>query len=416
MTPLLFCLLVANGPSPAQDTTLARLLAANRYPIRLDSGRLAGAGGRLLVDEGRASRFFLVGEEHGIAQTPRVVQALLEELRPAGYNTFALEISPLVGERLDALARGPRAPQGLTAMLGSWYSTVPFYSVAEEHQLLEAAMTRQGPLAPMRIWGLDYDISTDRMFLAELERLAPAQGKAAVRNAIALADSGFMAAVREKNPTRLFDWSAPDSVFDDLRGGFGHRPPPRARAIIDVLARSARINRLFLSGDPYGSNLMRSAFLRENLAKALRAAEGAGPAPRVIFKFGGNHMMRGFTATRTLDLGTAATVLAEASGERAFTVLILGGSGGRAARMNIQSLQYEPTGSSEVDGATLAWIRPAVPDTGWVLFDLRAIRAEYLRRRMSLLDAGQERILLGYDALVVLTGSTPGTPVPIAIR
>lgn len=416
MTPLLLVLLVANWSSQAQDTTLARLLAANRYPIRLDSGRLAGAGGRLLIDAGRASKFFLVGEEHGIAQTPLVVQALLGELRPVGYNTFALEISALLGERLDRVARGPHAPEVLAAMLGSWYSTVPFYSLAEEHQLLEAAMTRQGPLPAMRIWGLDYDISTDRLFLAELERLAPPGGKAVVRRAIALADSGFMAAVRDKNPTELFDWSAPDSVFDALRGGFGHRPPPRARAIIDVLARSARINRLFLSGDAYGSNLMRSAFLRENLAKALAMAEPAGSAPKVLFKFGGNHVMRGFTATRTLDLGTAATVLAEGRGERAFTVLILGGSGGRAARMNIQSLQYEPAGSSEVDGATLAWLRPAVPDTGWVLFDLRAIRAEYLRRRMSLLDAGQERMLHGYDAVVVLTGSTPGTPVPIAVR
>ncbi len=400
----------------AQDTALTRSVVANRLPLGISDGRLAGTGGRLLVNEGRNARFLLVGEEHGIAQTPQVIEALLRELRPAGYNTFTIEISPLQGARLDALARQPGARDSLNALLGPWYSTIPFYSVAEEHRLLEFAMTRQDALPPMRIWGLDYDVSADRLFLAELEGLAPAAGKAAVRRARDLADSGFVAIVRDKNPTRLFAWSAPDSVFGALRAAFGGHPPPRAAAIIDVFERSARINRLFLGGDGYASNLMRSAFLRENFARALADAPASGPAPRVLFKFGGSHVMRGFNATHALDLGTAAAVAAEARGERAFNLLILGGPGGRAARMNITSLQYEPAPSSEVDGANLAWLRPAVPDSGWVLFDLRAIRAEYVGRRGLSLSAMQDRMLHGYDAIVVLTGSTPGTPALLMVR
>ncbi len=409
-------LATAGAAAAAQDTALTRSLLANRHPLSIINGRLGGTGGRLLVNEGRNARFFLVGEEHGIAQTPQVVQALLRELRPAGYNTFAIEISPLQGARLDALARQPGARDALNALMGPWYSTIPFYSVAEEHGLLEFAMTRQDALPPMRIWGLDYDISADRLFLAELEGLAPPAGKPAVRRARDLADSGFVAIARDKNPSKLFAWSAPDSVFDALRAAFGGYPPPRAAAIIDLFERSARINRLFLGGDGYASNLMRSAFLRENLAKALAAAPHGGPTPRVLFKFGGSHVMRGFNATHALDLGTAAAVAAEAHGERAFNVLILGGSGGQAARMNIMSMQYEPARSSEVDAGSLAWLRPAVPDSGWVLFDLRAIRAEYVGRRGSSLTAMQDRVLHGYDAIVVLTGSTPGTPAPLTVR
>ena len=89
---------------------------------------------------------------------------------------------------------------------------------------------------------------------------------------------------------------------------------------------------MFISGDGYGSNTGRSAYLQENLIRNLLAAERAGSKPRVGFKFGGSHMMRGITATNTLDLGTAASVMSEPRGERAFSVLILGGSGGKAAR------------------------------------------------------------------------------------
>ncbi len=409
-------LVLAPAMLRAQDSALTRLLVANRHPIRTADGKLDGTGGRLLVDEGTKSRFVLVGEEHGIAQTPQVVQALLAELRPAGYNTLAIEVSPLQGQRLDLMARRARVHQALDTMLGSWITTPPFYSVAEERSLLESAMTALGAAAPMRIWGLDYEVSADRFFLQELEALAPATGKAAIRRSRDLAQAGFAAVSAEKNPSKLFTWSAPDSVFEALRGAFPKPVPPRAREIIDVLERSARINRLFLGGDGYQSNLMRSAYLRENFARAFAAGEKSGPIPRVLFKFGGSHMMRGFNASHALDVGTAADVTAEARGERAYHVLIVGGTGSKAARMNILSLQYEPAASGEIDAANLAWLKPAVPVNDWVLFDLRTVRAAYVARRAQTLTVMQDRYLQSFDAIVVLTGSTPGTPAPLIAK
>ncbi|MGQ0642213.1 MAG: hypothetical protein ACT4P6_15805 [Gemmatimonadaceae bacterium] len=72
------------GQAHAQDTALTRLLIANRHPLRVSDGRLEGSGGRLLVDEGKQARFFLVGEEHGVAELPAVVQALLKRATSSG--------------------------------------------------------------------------------------------------------------------------------------------------------------------------------------------------------------------------------------------------------------------------------------------------------------------------------------------
>ena len=411
----LFTLLIA-GVVHAQDTALTRLLVANRHPIRLVNGKLEGSGGRLLVDEGKGARFFLVGEEHGVAELPGVVQALLSELRPAGYNTLAIEVSPLQGQRLDSLTRISRMRAGLDTLLGAWFTTIPFYTLGEERALLTSAMSPLGTVPPMRVWGLDYDISADRLYLRELERLAPASGRAAVRRARELADSGFAALGGKGNPAGLFAWSAPDSIFEALRAAFGPRPPARAREIIDVFERTARINRLFLSGRGYESNLMRSAYLRENFTKALAAAERRGERPRVLFKFGGSHMMRGLNYTHTLDIGTAAPILAEARGEKSFNVLMFGGATSKTARMNIIKMQYEPTGPAEIENESVAWLRPAVADTGWVVFDMRPVRSVYLRRRNQTLTASQDRFFHAYDAIVVLTGSIPGQHLPIAVR
>jgi hypothetical protein len=410
--------LVVLGPAPlpAQDTLLTRLLIANRYPLTLEAGRPAGQGGRWLVEQGNGARFFLVGEEHGVGPMPGLVEALLRELRPAGYNTFAIEVSPLQGARLDALARSPNSGAALDSLLASWFTMIPFYSLAEERKLLASAMAPQGALPAMRIWGLDYDISADRMYLRELEKLAPPAGRASVQRARELADSGFAHFVANHDPSRAFAWSAPDSVFAALRAAFGKKPPARAAKIIDVFERTARINRLFLSGRGYESNLDRSAFLRQNFAAELGAAEAAKQRPRVLFKFGGSHMMRGFNYTHTLDIGTAAAVAAEARGERSFGMLVLGGTGTRTARMVITKGQYEPVGTAEIDGANYAWLRPALPESGWVVFDMREVRLAYLSRRGQALTPIQDRFFHAYDAIVVLTGSTPATNVPIQLR
>jgi hypothetical protein len=398
---------------PAQDSLLTTLLVANRLPVRVVEGKLDGAGGRLLVQRGTESRFFLVGEEHGVGEMPGLVRALLTELRPAGYNTFAIEVSPLQAERLNALRSTRSQRAALDSLLGNWLTAVPFYPLAPERELLGFALAGFGQLPPLRIWGLDYDVSGDRLFLRELERLAPAGGRAAVRRARELADSGFALLRTQGNPSQLFAWSAPDSVFEELRRAFGSTPSSRATAIIDVFQKTARINRLFLSGRIYESNLARSLYLRQNFADALAASVARGEQARVLFKFGGSHMMRGWNYTHTLDVGTAAAIVAESRGERSYHILVLGGPGSRTSRMNILKAQYEPTGTAEIEGRDFAWLRPALPDTGWVVFDLHPVRSAFLQRRAIPLTPILDRVLQAYDAIVVLTGSTPSGIVPI---
>ena len=410
--------IVAERAIEAQDTTLTRLLLEHRHPLTVESGRLAGDGGRMLVRDATDARYTLVGEEHGIAEVPGLVMALLSELRPAGYNTFAIEISPLQAQRLDGMTRRSTMRTELDSLLASWYTTIPFYTLAEERALLVSAMSASAGLPPMRIWGLDYDVSADRFYLDELVRLATPAGRESVRRARVMAETGFAGVLKNRNPGGLFAWSASDSVFNALRAAFGGNPPARAREIIDVFERTARINRAFLSGDGYGSNLSRSSFMRENLAKYLAASPADAGRPRVLFKFGGSHVMRGYNYTNTLDVGTAAAIDAESRSERSYHVLFVGGPGRQTARMNILAMQYEPRPGSEIDDANLAWLKPAVPDSGVVLFDLRAARAARAAyvRRPNRLTPMQDRFLHAYDAVVVVGGSTPGRALPLVVK
>lgn len=266
---------------------------------------------------------------------------------------------------------------------------------------------------PMNILGLDYDVMGDRYWLRRLADITPHSGKGVVARAVALADSGFARVVQSGDPSALFAWSARDSVFGALWNAARPSPGSEGARIIDIFHRTVRINRAFLAGDTYKSNLERAAFMRENLINELARNRVKGQLPRIVFKFGAYHMMRGFTGTRVLDLGTIADVLAAGEGKTTFNVLIVGGAEARHAQMNITRLEYEPAGGSSLASPEMAWVNAATPGSGWVVFDLRPVRADYFDRRGRSLTPVQERQLMAFDAVVVLTGSTPNAGLPV---
>lgn len=416
-TTLALVLLLARA-APGQtvatppDTVLQRLLLEHRLGLTLANGKLSGRGAELLVAEGRRAQFFLIGEEHGVAETPVVIGALLRDLRPMGYDRFAIEVSPLQASRFNGLRGHREVRRELDSMFATWLNAAPFYTMRTEADLLGQALTREGTSGAMTILGLDYDVMGDRYWLRRLADMAPHSGKDVVARAVALADSGFARVVQTGDPSQLFAWSAGDSVFAGLWNAVHPSPGSEGARIIDVFHRTSRINRAFLAGENYKSNAERAGLMRENLINELARNRVKGQLPRIVFKFGAFHMMRGFTGTRVIDLGTSADVLAAAEGKTTFNVLIVGGAEARHAQMNITRLEYEPASGASLQGPEMAWVNAATPASGWVVFDLRPVRAAYFDTRGRTLTAAQERQLMAFDAIVVLTGSTPNQGLP----
>lgn len=125
--------------APPPDTVLHRLLLDHRMDLTLGNGRLSGRGGEFLVNEARRAQFFLIGEEHGVAETPVVIGALLRDLRPIGYDRFAIEVSQLQASRFNALRGRRDARAELDSMFATWLNAAPFYTMRTEADLLGQA-------------------------------------------------------------------------------------------------------------------------------------------------------------------------------------------------------------------------------------------------------------------------------------
>jgi hypothetical protein len=403
--------LVHPGPVTGQSP-LMEALQAQRHVFEMDEeGRLAGPGARLLVDAGREARFFLIGEEHGVAEIPLVTAALYRALAPHGYRHLAIEIGDGLAATLNRVLLDG-GDEGLIAWQRDHPPGVPFYAWREDASLLQAVVDDSGGRDDV-LWGLDYDIVADRHALARLVELAPDQTARRLAESVrARADSAFEQAMATGNPGLLFMFGGPTDVYAELRAAYSPEAGSEADRLIGLMEETRAINGLFGQGRGYESNLRRARFNKRQFARLFEESRAwSGSPPRVMFKFGASHMVRGRSFTDVFDLGTVASELADVLGGESFHVLMAGGDGTLRGMIDPRVFR---TVEAPAEMAAAEWARPffelADPDR-WTMFDLRPLRP--LIPRFGELHPRLVQVLYGFDAFVVLSGSGPQHDLPI---
>ena len=418
---VLFGALPSGAPVAAQQPpaveaapgALTDALREQRRTLRLEDGRLSGDGADLLLGEGRASQFFLLGEEHGVAEVPQLAAALFRALNGHGYRYLAIETGDGLATSLDSLARQPDPLAALTSWYAAHWPGAPFYTLREEATLLVDAVAAS-PATPA-LWGLDYDILADRHALSRLRALAETDvQRGAVDRTVAVADSLFRLAMEQRNPGHVLMFGGPDAVLAELRRAWPPEPESEAARIVSLLEATRRINAHWARGGALESNAERAKWNKRQFARHWEAAVARdGLPPRVMLKFGANHMMRGRTLTDVYDLGNQVAELAEWSGGRSFHVLVMAGDATDHAVLDPTVMMYRPAPSGF---QAAAWARPffeAASDADWTVYDLRPIRAMASQRRFGTLSGALDKVVWGFDAVVVLTGSRPSTMLPV---
>lgn len=406
--------LLAQEPRPgaaALEARLAEAAAANRYPVHARDDGFVGSGWDLLLEEGARSRFFLVGEEHGVAEIPAVVRELFVALRPAGYDRLAIEISAPMATALDELARGEDGLSRLSAFFRDNPPGVAFFTLREEAELLVAARAAVDGPEPV-LWGMDYEVMADRVLLDGVRRRAPdGPAREAAEALFDASATAWRTVLETRDPRAFFTFSAPPSTLDGIAAAWPD-PDPESALALRVIWETLAINEDFMEGRNWESNDRRARFNRDQLLRHLARARDRGEEPRVLFKFGASHMVRGRNTTEVFDLGSLAAELAAAQGARAFHLLVVGGAGSERAVFDPVSLAYTPAPVGLAAGEGLASIVDQAFPEGFTLIDLRALRPILSAARTRDADPGLMRFVHGFDAVLVLTGSGPAEALP----
>lgn len=389
-------------PAPQQsleERITARALE-NRHRLAFDGTRFSGPAYDLLLQEGRAAQFFCIGEEHGIAENPRLAAQLFGDLTSAGYSKACVEISPPLAEDMDRAARD--GVDGLRTMFADPGAQVAFFGMREEAEWIAAARSAAGGRG-QAIWGLDYEVGGTGRILDRLARKRmPAAARAPFAALTAAAEAMRAEFAASRNPQHIFSFGGDPALVRAVRDAW-----PNADAESDwmlaTLEETLSINRLWVTQQGWASNQRRAEFNRANLRRYLAAER---EMPKVMFKFGASHMVRGMSHTQVLDIGTQVSEIAEARGGKSFHVMVLPGAGTQHAQFNPSTWTYNPASVGTYDDMGMAPLLAAVHSDAMTLIDLRPIRALASGRRHKALDADLVRNVHGFDALLVMTGST----------
>ena len=379
-------------------TPQARLLAAlqgNRLPLTMTDGP-AGPGWDWLVQRARDARFTLIGEEHGVAETAQLAAALFTALRGSGYSRMAIELSPIIAQDIEADGRR-NGLQGILDFFAVPSTWSPMY-LREEAQFL-AAVISAAPRNERVLWGCDREIFSDRYLIARLEPKVPPRAREAFKRLKEASANAWA----QQTPF-LFSQQDP-AVVSAVRAAWPH-PDRESDTILRTLEETLAINGVGRTGTAWDSSDRRARWMRNCLAERLR--EERGSPPKVMMKFGYNHMIRGANYVNIFDVGAMADEVAALNEGRAFHILVLPGPGSRQAVLG-PGRSFGSVSSDEFDefragDQRLTRVLSNATAAGHEVIDLRALRPLAMRG-LEGWNSDVVRTIHGYDAAVIWKGA-----------
>lgn len=395
----------AETPAAAPPAWIGRMTEAakaNRLKLDYDGKALSGPAWDKLVAEGRAAQFFLLGEEHGIAENPKLAGQLFETLAKDGYARFVIEVSPPMAEALDMAADD--GVEGLKALYALEGGEPAFFGMKEEAEMLARARAAVSPEEDV-FWGVDYEVGGDRLLISRLELLRkPQAAEEALAKLRAASTASWVRYAAEKNPQFIFAFNGDPALVRAVRDAWPDRGA-EAERILNTLEETFEINRLWVTGKGFDSNVRRSTFMRTNLLAHWKAERTAGRMPKVFFKMGSSHLMRGRNSTETYDIGSLVPEIATVEGVKFLQVAIMPGWDSKVAVFDPVAWRYNPAPAKDGYTSGLEPLYAATFADGFTLIDLRPLRAILGGRTEA--DPELKRTVHGYDYLLLMTGSTP---------
>ena len=387
-------LVTAQARAAPPEPDVQQLIASNSLPLDFTGGHLAGPGAALLEEATADSQFVLLGEDHYQHDVPILGDALFRMLRAKhGFHHLVVEQDRIAIE--DSLKPGNR---GNAAKLGALAHRYPgLFEFASDQDLELLADVGRLSSGPTAICGIEQALGPERYF-DELRELAP---NAAVRSEIERlrARAVQLDAPRKYSVNFLIDGST-ERELADLRSRFGAKPGSRADEMLFALARSAEIfgyYRRSEAGEPVGlyNNTVRETWLKRLFMRCYQRAASSETLPKMMFKFGANHMYHGMNATQAFPIGNLAHEFAIANGHEGYGIYVQGLKDG--------------AGYDKLPDWLKAVFPAHVPDKP-LLVNLRSLRPyqRFLRAKLQPDDIEPFRKLInGYDAIILLPHLRP---------
>jgi hypothetical protein len=180
--------------------------------------------------------------------------------------------------------------------------------------------------------------------------------------------------------------------------------------IMRTLEESLAINAVARTGTAWDSAQRRAQWMRNGFGERLRGEQRRGLQPKVMMKFGYNHMIRGANYVNIFDVGSMPDEIAAVTraGGRAFHVIVLPGPGSRQAVLaggrSFSSVSSDDFDEFNAGDQRLTRVLANANAAGHEVIDFRPLRSLAMRGVDSW-NPDVVRTIHGYDAAVIWKGA-----------
>jgi hypothetical protein len=399
--------LSSKEPAQAQQITLHKLLQANRYQLTVQDGEMSGPGAPFLKKELSEAQFVAIGEEHGTREVPQFTWATCRAMAQNSLDAMAIESGPLVTTQLQRWTAKDGGSIGLAAFEKQYPDSIAFFYWRQEFDLLSHCQQATAPHV-LQLWGLDQEFLGSPKFILEqiLETQPGTQAEAIAQKLQAQCSVDTQKSIasgswKDACMLRLspVDLASLQSVVERTENR-------RAQELTAALIKTQHIYSFHESGHGYEANRERALLLKHNfLADYQQLSKTTGRPPRVLLKFGGNHLFKGFDETDLNDLGNFVTEFADGLGSSSLHIEVLGIRGEDEAEFG-PGQPDRAVAKNVAPGPLAPFYAEAYPGE-LTVFDLRPLRSKFAS--FGHVDRDLERLIFGYDMLVLVPEVTAQT-------
>jgi hypothetical protein len=396
----------ASGAEQGQSVSqLEQKLREVRFDLRVEHGKFSGNAAEVLEKAIREAQYVLIGEDHVTREIPLFTAAVCDAMAPQGLSGMAVEGSVEAGELVTGLIDRPNRVEQMSSQLRQYPDSVAFLNIRQENDL--AAHCAAAAHRPdFHLWGLDQEFLGSAGWL--LDRiLATHPGTPARESLERLKREEQEDAARAKesgDASKLFMFMVSDSELQNVAAQLKSNGNSTANRLFGELMESHEIYLKNIEGSPESNN-QRARLLKQNLRNDLESAGGDPLHRKVLVKFGEWHLYKGLNPLRQRDLGNYIAEMADGEGSHALHICVLGAAGThRLYGGYAQPGKDEKFVMDQMEG--YQWLKPAIDSQvseGWTLYDLRKLRFS----KLGSVDAGMERLIYGYDLLIIVPELTP---------
>jgi hypothetical protein len=381
--------------------TLSEILSEHHFPVTVSYGFLTGRGADFLSHQARESRFFLIGEEHGIGDNLDFATALFNLLRPFGYHTYVTEIGPISARHVHQLVQQPEPMSAFREFFSKYTFSIPFAWLQEEVHLLQA-VSAANPKAESPIIGIDQEFILSPQFHFETLQNACTEPalQEKLKNGCKLIDKLFRTCTRAKHLNLFMNTPLPEDWLA-LRQHFEAQNHSEAVSLIDALVASHEVYMYYQTKAYYSNNFVRSQLMKKYFYAAYQKQIASQPGVKFLVKLGANLIERGHSAMGVQDIGNFISELAVMENTQSFHLFVVPVGGKQNAWLPFLPESFKEAPIEENTNPAFRPLLDVAPEkAGWNLYDLRPLRAR--QNFWGKDNPDFKKLLLGYDAILLM--------------